>query len=404
MRYRYRDPRIFLLFAVLCGLAGGFSLPAIEGNEARAAPAPAPLFVCPTATITQWTFTGNVSTPSSGAGAFASGSGLSPATPPYTYFGGPADPAISFSSWSATFDANDYLEFGVDTTGRVDIGISLDYRSTGAGPSTLDLYFSTDGTNFSMFGMSMALIRDSNFHPLSFNLSSVTALNNNTNAKFRLYAYGASGGNLRVDNVTITETCQQSPMISEVAWFGTQAFPGDEWIEIFNPVSGVDINLTNWRVETADGDPSISLSGTLTAGSYLLLERGSQSVVSDVAGFVYTSGQMSDSGEVLYLLDNTSSIVDSANSNGAAWPAGIGAPNYFSMERVSINGNPAGDGDFGWISNIGAVRNGMDALSQPIKGTPGGANWAATVTPTFTPTVTSTPTMTSTSPPSLTRA
>jgi len=181
-------------------------------------------------------------------------------------------------------------------------------------------------------------------------------------------------------------------VINEVAWAGTQASAFDEWIELYNP-GGAAVDLTDWRVEAADGNPSILLSGSIPTGGYLLLERGIQSVT-NVPGTVYSSGLLSDSGEALYLLDNTSSIIDTANSNGGAWPTVSGSPNFPSMERTII----ALDSDFVWVTFAG-IPNPLilDAsLVNNIYGTPGYANSQPGVTPTFTLTPTLTPTATAT--------
>ncbi len=63
---------------------------------------------------------------------------------------------------------------------------------------------------------------------------------------------GLSGGN--AEPVDLYNP--QDIIISEVAWAGTQAFEGDEWIELYNTTSG-DIDLSGWRLEAADGEPSI---------------------------------------------------------------------------------------------------------------------------------------------------
>ena len=179
-------------------------------------------------------------------------------------------------------------------------------------------------------------------------------------------------------------------IINEVAWAGTKASPFDEWIELYNS-TGAMIDLTNWRIEAADGDPSISLSGTITAGGYLLLERGSQNVT-NVAGLVYNSGLLSDSGETLFLLDDTSSVIDTVNSNGGAWPSVGGAPNFPSMERTAV----ISDSDFAWVTFDNTTFIAKDAGGNDIYGTPGSANSQPNVTPTFTPTATATATATST--------
>jgi hypothetical protein len=211
---------------------------------------------------------------------------------------------------------------------------------------------------------------------------------------------GLNGGNAE----PVDLYSPQDVIISEVAWAGTQAFGGDEWIELYNTTSG-DIDLSGWRLEAADGEPSIPLSGTISAASltdptqgFFLLERGDDNVVSNVtANQIYNSGLLADSGETLYLLAPDRSLIDTANADGGAWPAGTGAPDFRSMERVSKSGAVAADDAYGWITFADDVnRDAQDAADQLIYGTPGGANWAFSVTPTFTPLPTSTPTNTGT--------
>jgi len=187
-------------------------------------------------------------------------------------------------------------------------------------------------------------------------------------------------------------------VINEVAWAGTQAFSGDEWIELYN-ATGASIDLTNWRLEAADGDPTINLSGlTIPATGYLLLERGSPNVTNvPASGSVniatYFSGLLNNSGEILYLLNGSSQIVDTANSNGGGWPAGGSSSPFPSMERTVI----APDSDFTWVTFVGTP-TATDATGLGIYGTPGSANSQPGVTPTFTltPTLTSTATTTPT--------
>jgi hypothetical protein len=188
--------------------------------------------------------------------------------------------------------------------------------------------------------------------------------------------------------------CSDNVIINEVAWAGTIAFAGDEWIELYNAGSA-SVDLTNWRIEAADGSPSISLSGILSPNSYLLLERGSQNVT-NVSGVVYpgSAGLLDDAGEMLYLRDDASAIVDSANSNGGAWPSGSGSPDFRSMERIGV----VADTDLSWVTFAGTP-SALDAGNNAINGTPGGVNWGLNMVPTFTPTASLTATLTFTSSP-----
>ncbi len=177
-------------------------------------------------------------------------------------------------------------------------------------------------------------------------------------------------------------------VINEVAWAGTQAASDDEWIELYNP-SAVDVNLTGWTLKSSDGSPSITLSGTLASGGYFLLERTDDDTVADVAANMFYSGSLSNSGEILRLYDPTNQLVDTANSNGGAWPAG-NASTYASMQRSRISA----DSDFVWVTydanNDVSSLYAHDASGNVIKGTPGRGNRPNNVTPTVTPRATAT--------------
>jgi hypothetical protein len=184
-----------------------------------------------------------------------------------------------------------------------------------------------------------------------------------------------------------------SVIISEVAWGGTAASYTDQWIELYNPTGG-PINLNGWRLRALDGTPNITLNNDiLPAGGYYLLERTSDTTVSDVTADQIFSGSLGTYYETLQLYNGSGSCVDTANSNGGAWPAGTGSSNYYSMERIIKNGVPASDGDAGWITNNNAASwKKHDANGNLIHGTPGYGNWAATVTPTASPRAASTST------------
>jgi hypothetical protein len=188
-----------------------------------------------------------------------------------------------------------------------------------------------------------------------------------------------------------TSTMTPSPvpalavLINEVAWAGTNASANDEWIELYNPGSQA-INLAGWRLAADDGSPDIPLSGQIAAGGYYLLERTDDTTISDIPADLIYSGALSNNGEILRLYAPDGDVVDTANLDGGAWPAGSGSPQYGSMER---RGGIA-DNSTAWITNTGEVANGHDAAGNPIRGTPCQPNWAYIATP--TPTATSTPT------------
>lgn len=159
-------------------------------------------------------------------------------------------------------------------------------------------------------------------------------------------------------------------IISEVAWSGTVASSADEWLELYNNTNA-PINLTNWTLQAADGEPDVILNGTIPALGFFLLERTDDSTVSGtIASQIYT-GNLSNSGESLMLHDDNGQLIDTANGNDGSWPAGTSSPDYRSMERMAP-GDP--DIDANWVSNDGITRNGQAANGSPLNGTPGAAN------------------------------
>lgn len=173
-----------------------------------------------------------------------------------------------------------------------------------------------------------------------------------------------------------------SVIINEVAWGGTAASTTDEWIELHNP-GALPVSLIGWTLQAADGTPNIVLTGTVPAGGYFLLERTDDATVSDIVADQIYVGALANGGETLTLRDELNNIIDTANGNGGAWPAGSGGPTFFSMERLSATT----DTDANWQANNGLTRNGLDANGLPLNGTPKQANSGAppTATPTFTP-------------------
>ncbi|MBI3160979.1 MAG: lamin tail domain-containing protein, partial [Chloroflexi bacterium] len=153
---------------------------------------------------------------------------------------------------------------------------------------------------------------------------------------------------------------------------------------LYNPSATQAVNLTGWKLVATDGSPSIDLSGTIPASGYFVI-AASSSVFNDLTPNLTFTGTLSNDGEILRLLDSSGTVVDTANSDGGGWPAGSPSPNYASMER---SGSVA-DSSSAWFTFAGTTVVAHDKNNNAIKGTPGRANWATTVTPTRTVTSTS---------------
>ncbi len=161
-------------------------------------------------------------------------------------------------------------------------------------------------------------------------------------------------------------------VISEVAWMGTQASANDEWIELYNTTSA-PIDLTNWKIiSLTDNSPNFTINSqncsnvVIPPYGFFLLERTNDATVKDIAADCIYTGSLSNSGEALALQDSLGNIIDTANGDGGAWPAGTTSPRA-TMERIDPI---APDSDTNWDTNDGVHRNGLDANDNPINGTP----------------------------------
>ncbi len=188
-------------------------------------------------------------------------------------------------------------------------------------------------------------------------------------------------------------------VINEVAWSGTDASSSDEWLELYNTTANA-IDVTNWTLSDG-GDVNIVLSGSIPALGYYLLERTDDTTVNDlIADKIYTGG-LNNGGEALSLRDAWANVIDTANGNGGAWPAGTASPPC-SMERIDAS---QVDADTNWATNDNVNRNGLDADGNAICGTPkqqNSASLSGTPTATATSTNTATPTATPTGGPTFT--
>jgi hypothetical protein len=154
----------------------------------------------------------------------------------------------------------------------------------------------------------------------------------------------------------------RSVLINEIAWAGTIASSSDEWMELYNP-SSFQVNLDGWVL--SDGhDIEVRLVGTISAKGFFLLERTDDGAIIDIQANQIYMGGLSNGGETLELIDPTGAVIDTANSIGGGWLAGISDRRY-SMER---EGGPDIPGN--WETYSGYYGAGHDADGNPINGTP----------------------------------
>lgn len=134
-----------------------------------------------------------------------------------------------------------------------------------------------------------------------------------------------------------TSTVSANIVINEIAWMGTATSANDEWIELYNNGTSA-VTIDGWTLQASDGSPLINLSGSISAGGYMLLERTDDSTIPTIAAGVIYSGAMSNSGENLSLKNNTEQVINSIDMS-LGWAAG----NATTKETMQLKGT-------GWIT------------------------------------------------------
>jgi len=115
-------------------------------------------------------------------------------------------------------------------------------------------------------------------------------------------------------------------LINEVAWMGTADSQYGEWVELYNTGSG-SVSLSGWKLYKGDGSTLVfTLSKTISAGGYLIIERTTASSpdplpnINDESGPFGGSGLL-NSGENLVLKDANGATSDALDFS-SGWPAG----------------------------------------------------------------------------------
>ncbi|MDX1914063.1 MAG: PEP-CTERM sorting domain-containing protein [Methylophilus sp.] len=176
------------------------------------------------ATVAQWTFETSVPTTS---GTFApevgSGSALGSHVSTSVVYSNPVGNGSVESFSSNNWSVGDFYQFSVSTLGFSGVTLSWDQISSATGPRDFSLSYSLNGTSFTNYANYSVIANStpnawSSSTPVStssyaYDLSSITALNNQSNVFFRLVdvsTVSANGGTVatagtdRVDNFTVS--------------------------------------------------------------------------------------------------------------------------------------------------------------------------------------------------------
>jgi hypothetical protein len=198
------------------------------------------------ATIAQWTFEGSVPA-TSGPHAAEIGSGSATGFhSTATVYSNPVGNGSAESFSSTAWSVGDYYQFQISTLTYEGIQVAWDQTSSNTGPGQFKLAYSTDGSSFTDFS-DYAVLANASPNPvwnsttpnalytLSFDLSSITALDNQVSVYFRLIdrstvaANGgtvASGGTSRVDNFVVTGEAITAVPVPAAVWLLGSALVG----------------------------------------------------------------------------------------------------------------------------------------------------------------------------------
>jgi len=206
--------------------------------------------------------------------------------------GAAAGQAATGTSWdSSTSDpgsaATNYYQFVVNTTGFSQLSITFDQQASAAGPARVGVLYSTNGSTFT--ASTPILTGNAAFGASIFDLSGITAIDNQSAVTIRLYAFAgsagdrtgrgafASGGTFRIDNLTVlARTATASNTLLNYPAIGLSIKSGI----VFTPtyvdftVNGAGITVVLASALQVSGTFTVS-NGTLNCGAFVLSGTGS---------------------------------------------------------------------------------------------------------------------------------
>jgi len=149
-------------------------------------------------------------------------------------------------------------------------------------------------------------------------------------------------------------------IINEIAWMGTENSANDEWIELKN-ISSNEIDLADWQLLDEDNQITISFGQIiLSPGQLILLERTSDDSVANITADLIYTGAMNNSGEILYLFNNSCQLQEKVGSF-TSWPYGDNSSKRTMERRSDLNwqtsadpgGTPKKENSSGYIKYYG---------------------------------------------------
>jgi hypothetical protein len=314
--------------------------------------------------------------------------------------------AWSGTGWSQTATPNSYYEFNVSTVGYTGIKLSLWHSRSSTGPQNISVQYSVDGASFSEIGSYTVATSVSQ---TTVDFSALPLLDNNPNARFRIYGINATGsGSLRIDDVTVTgcqpatptstptetgtptntatptdtgtptntgtptetgtptntstatatatNTLVSSTVSVVISEFRTRGPRGanDEFIELYNPTTSA-IDISNWRINASNASGGTGTRATIPPST--ILRSGQYYLVANAAvtdgynntnvppNLVYGTGISDDGGIALFKADNTTIVDQVGMSTGSAYKEGTVLSDLSENVDRSYERKPGGASD-----------------------------------------------------------
>jgi hypothetical protein len=327
---------------------------------------------------------GNTTTISAvaGAGTFNGGAAAGQAATGSNWDSSTADPASA---------ATNYYQVVVNTAGFAQISIALDNQASASGPARIGVLYSTDGTNFT--ATTTSLTGNAAFSAATFDLSTISAIDNQSSITIRLYAFAgssgdrtgrsafASGGTFRIDNlVVLSKSVTASKNLLNYPAIGLSIKSGSAFTPAYADltVNGAGIEVALASELRISGALTIS-NGTLNCGANIVYGTGTFTLMSGgtlgigstegvtsagATGNIQTAVRIFDTG-ANYTYNGVS-----PQNTGTGLPWSVNDLTIHNSAGVLLNSGLAVNGTL-------ALRNGTFtlgahtlALANPIGGTP----------------------------------
>jgi Peptidase family C25 len=277
-----------------------------------------------------------------------------------TFNGGAATgQAATGSNWdSATADpgapATNYYQFVVNTAGFTQMSLTFDHQASATGPARLGVLYSTDGINFT--ATTTILTGNAVFAAATFDLSSISAIDNQPSVTIRLYAFAgsagdrtgrsafASSGTFRIDNLAVlAKTVAASKTLLDYPAIGLSIKSGTAFTPTYTDftVNGSGVMVALASELRVSGAFTVS-NGTLNCGTNIVSGAATFTLASGGTLAIGSTGGITSSGATGNIQTNTRNFDTSASyiySGIAAQVTGNGLPT--TVNNLTIN-NSAG--------------------------------------------------------------